>query len=129
MFTLAIFAAICSAIFYFWWMWTTRWVMNVMNVLSMSQWTKNNWNATSYRIGLWLDEAKFYLQPRVFYLQTRAFVLRDILAKPFRQWLECFFLGEWVENCRLFRVLSYIFVLKVHLKHLEPYRIKLQGRE
>ena len=29
-----------------------------------------------------------------------------------------FFSGKWIENCRLFGVLSYIFVLKVYLKHI-----------
>jgi hypothetical protein len=37
-FTLAIFAAIASAIFSFWWMWTSRWVTNVRSTCTLS-WT------------------------------------------------------------------------------------------
>jgi hypothetical protein len=35
LFTLAIFAAISSAIFLFWWMWTSRWVTNVLSTCAL----------------------------------------------------------------------------------------------
>jgi hypothetical protein len=33
--TLAVFAAISSVIFFFWWMWTSRWVTNVLSTCTL----------------------------------------------------------------------------------------------
>jgi hypothetical protein len=46
---------------------------------------------------------------RVLPPDTRVCVARHSRETISAKWLECFFSGEWIENCRLFRVLSYIF--------------------